>query len=333
LIAAARLFQRTLEDVMTPSLATLKPLAATFALIAAVAIAPGAALAQEAFKTPEAAVEALIGAAKSNDAREALAVLGNGSEDIISSGDQVADHLGRDAFVAAYEAKHQIAMDGDAKATLVIGEKDYPFAIPLVKAKSGTWSFDVADGRSELLFRRIGRNELSAIETVLAVSDAEDEYASQDHGEGVGVYAQRFFSSEGKKDGLYWQTKEGEEPSPLGPLAAVASSEGYVHADTPSPYHGYYFKILTRQGTAATGGAADYVVKDRMIGGYAIVAYPAQYRNSGVMTFIANYSGAVYQKDLGYNTPWVAGGMTVFNPDSSWTKVDTNEADNWVSAQ
>ncbi len=292
-----------------------------------------AASAQQMFKTPEAAAEALINAAKSNDETAALAVLGANADDIVSSGDKVADAAGRANFAAAYDAKHQIAMEGQNKAALVIGDKDFPFPIPLVRGKNGEWSFDVASGRAEILFRRIGRNELSAIETILAVVDAEQEYASKDHGQGVGAYAQHFFSSEGKQDGLFWPTKEGEEPSPLGALAATASSEGYTHGDGPAPYHGYYYKILTRQGTAAPGGAADYVVKGKMIGGFAVVAYPAEYRNSGVMTFIVNYNGQVYEKDLGFNTPWVAGGMTVYNPDPSWSKVDTSKAADWVSSQ
>jgi Protein of unknown function (DUF2950) len=315
---------------MKTSLASLKVLATAVALF----FAAGPALAQETFKTPEAAVEALVAAAKASDEKAALAVLGKGSEDILSSGDAVADAAGRATFVAAYDAKHQITAEGDAKAALIIGEKDFPFPIPLVKSKAGTWSFDVAAGREEILFRRIGRNEFSAIETCLAIVDAEDEYASADRGDGVGVYAQRFFSSEGKKDGLFWPTAEGETPSPLGALAAEASDEGYTHSEAgPKPYHGYYFKILKRQGPEATGGAVDFVVNGKMIGGFGVVAYPAEYRNSGVMTFIVSHAGVVYQKDLGYNTPWVADGMTVFNPDASWTKVDTSDADNWVSSR
>jgi hypothetical protein len=312
---------------MTTPFASLKSLAAALALIGLTA----PALAQQAFKTPEAAVETLVNVAKAYDEKAALALLGKGGDDILSSGDAVADEAGRAKFVAAFDAKHQIVMQGDGKAELIIGEKDYPFPIPIVKAKAGTWSFDAAAGREEILFRRIGRNELSAIETLLAIVDAENEYASKDRGEGAGVYAQRFFSSDGKKDGLFWPSAEGEEPSPLGPLAAYASSEGYTRAEGPQPYHGYYFKILTRQGNAAPGGAVSYVVKDKMIGGFAVVAYPAEYRNSGVMTFLVNYSGAIFEKDLGVNTPWIAGGMTVFNPDASWTKVDPAEAEAWVS--
>jgi hypothetical protein len=267
-------------------------LASLAALIVAATVAAGPARA-ETYKSPEAAVEALVAAAKANDASAAETVLGKGSADIVVSGDDVADQAGRAKFVSAYDAKHQIELEGAAKAALVIGDKDYPFAIV----------------------------------------DAENEYASGEHGAGVGVYAQSFLSSEGKKDGLYWPSAEGESPSPLGPLVAVASAEGYTRAEGAQPYHGYLFKILTRQGSAAPGGAADYLVNGRLIGGFALLAYPAQYRNSGVMTFIANYKGEVYQKDFGYNTPWTGGGITAFNPDKSWTKVDTSQAANWASAQ
>jgi hypothetical protein len=204
----------------------------------------------------------------------------------------------------------------------VIGDNDYPFAVPLVR-KGGLWSFDTEAGRLEVLRRRVGHNEISAIQTSLAYVDAQDEYADKDRGDGVGVYAQRFISTEGKKDGLYWPTAAGEEESPLGELFAAATKQGYHSGEGRSPYHGYYFKILTKQGPAVTGGALDYVVKGRMIGGFGLVAYPAQYRNSGVMTFIVNQDGVVYQKDLGYDTPVVAEEMTAYNPDKTWTKADT----------
>jgi hypothetical protein len=304
---------------------TIKPLAAAIVLVASAAVSMScAALAQQAYKTPQVAVDALVALAKSGDQRLARAVLGNGGQDIISSGDKVADEATRAKFVAAYDAKHQITMDGEMKATLVIGDQDYPFPMPIVRAKGGTWSFDIEAGRREILYRRIGRNELSTIETCLAYIDAQDEYADKDRtGDGAGAYAQRFSSSPDKKDGLYWPTAEGEEPSPLGELFADASAEGYTVGEGPSPYHGYYYKILTKQGPATEGGAADYIVNGRMMGGFALVAYPAQYRNSGVMTFIVNYSGAVFQKDLGPNSDRIAAAMTTFNPDPSWKKVDT----------
>src|SRR5262249_29925066 len=192
------------------------------------------------------------------------------------------DDAVRARFVTSYDAKHQLMTEGDNKAVLVIGDNDYPFPIPLARNKNGTWSFDTAAGRQEILARRIGHNELDAIQTSLAYVDAQNDYAAKDRGDGEGVYAQRFISESGKKNGLYWPTTQGEEESPLGELFAAASRQGYRTGEGRSPYHGYYYKILTRQGPAAAGGAADYVVRGKMIGGFALVAYPAEYRNSGV---------------------------------------------------
>jgi hypothetical protein len=307
---------RTARAALVSSLLT--SLTATALLFAA----PSVASAQQAYKTPDAAVDALAAAAKADDEKAALVVFGKDGEDIISSGDKVSDEDIRKRFVAAYDAKHQIVMQGDDKAVLVIGEKDYPFAVPLVR-KGGLWSFDTEGGRREVLYRRIGHNEISAIQTSLAYVDAQEEYADKNRGEGVGVYAQRFISQDGKKDGLYWPTAAGEDESPLGELFAAATRQGYHAGEGRSPYHGYYYKILTKQGPAVTGGALDYVVKGRMIGGFGLVAYPAQYRNSGVMTFIVNQDGVVYQKDLGWDTPVVAEEMTAYNPDKTWTKADT----------
>jgi len=293
-------------------------------VLAALLLTASVAAAQQTYKTPEAAVDALVAAAKADDEKAALAVFGKAGEDIISSGDKVSDDAIRKRFVESYDAKHQIAMDGDAKATLVIGQNDYPFPVPLVR-KAGLWSFDTEAGRREVLVRRIGRNELNAIQTSLAYVDAQDEYAAKDRGAGVGVYAQRFVSEPDKKNGLYWPTAAGEEESPLGELFAAASKQGYRAGEGRTPYHGYYYKILTKQGPAAPGGAHDYVVNGKMIGGFALVAYPAEYRNSGVMTFLVNYDGTVYQKDLGRDTTALAEEMTAYNPDKTWTKADTSE--------
>ena len=282
-----------------------------------------AALAQQTYATPEAAVDALAATAKSGDSAAAISVLGAGGADIISSGDKVSDDAVRARFVSSYDAKRQIKVEGD-KATLIIGENDYPFPIPLVR-RGGKWSFDTAAGRVEILARRIGHNELDAIQTSLAYADAQDDYASKDRGMGAGVYAQRFISTPGKKDGLYWSTAPGEEESPLGELFAAASDEGYGGGGGHAPYHGYYFRILTNQGPNAAGGAVDYVVNGKMVGGFGLVAYPAEYRNSGVMTFIVNYSGTVYQKDLGPNTEQLAEKITSFNPDPTWKKVESTE--------
>ena len=285
---------------------------------------PSLAFAQEKYATLDAAAAALIDSARSGDEKAALVVLGLSGGDIVSSGDKVSDDRARARFVSAYDAKHEIKMEGDDKATLIIGDKNYPFPIPLVR-KADKWSFDTDAGRIEILARRIGHNELDTIQTALAYVDAQDEYASKDRtGEGVGVYAQRFISEPDKKDGLYWPTAQGEEESPLGELFAQATHEGYV-AGKHAPYHGYYYKILTRQGPNATGGAVDYVVNGKMIGGFGLVAYPDEYRNSGVMTFIVNYRGEIFEKDLGPDTANIAQNITSFDPDPSWKKVEATE--------
>ncbi len=283
------------------------------------------AIAQESFKTADAAADALANAARNNDRAAILNVLGREGADIASSGDPVADAAIRTKFVETYDAKHQVKMDGDAKATLIIGADDFPFPIPLIR-KADAWQFDTAAGRQEILARRIGRNELDAIQSCLAYVDAQDEYADKDRtGAGPGVYAQRIISGAGKKNGLYWPSSASGDESPLGELVAEATKQGYRTGEGRTPYHGYYFKILTKQGPDAHGGALDYVVNGKMMGGFALVAYPAEYRNSGVMTFIVNHEGVVFQKDLGPHTAEVAERMTAFNPDSSWAKVTDTE--------
>jgi hypothetical protein len=247
-------------------------------------------------------------------------VLGNRAGDIVESGDDVADAGTRQRFLAAYDTRHSIRAEGNKKATLILGADDFPFPIPLVNNKSG-WEFDTAAGRIEILYRRIGRNELDAIQTSLAFVDAQNEYAEKDRtGEGVGVYAQRIVSSPGKKDGLFW--RDDRDPSPLGELAAQASAEGYEVGGQTAPYHGYYFRILKGQGPDAPGGALYYVVRGKMIGGFALIAYPAEYGNSGVMTFMVNHAGIVYQKDLGRRTEIIAKRINLFDPDQTWKKVD-----------
>jgi hypothetical protein len=307
---------------MNKVLAIFTSLAAVLLLTAATSTA----FAQQDYKTPQNAIDALVASAKSGDEKAALVVLGQQGQDIISSGDKVSDDVVRARFVASYDAKHRVAMEGDNKATLVIGENDYPFPIPLHRNKNGTWSFDTDEGRIEVLARRIGHNELDAIQTSLAYVDAQNDYAAKDRGAGIGAYAQRFISTEGKKDGLYWPTTQGEEESPLGPLFAAASAQGYHAGQGRTPYHGYYYKILTKQGPAATGGTVDYVVNGKMIGGFALAAYPAEYRNSGVMTFIVNHDGTVFQKDLGPKTDQIAEAITAFNPEKGWTKVEPAQA-------
>jgi hypothetical protein len=293
---------------------------ATVAAIMTLALSISMAHAQQAYPSPEDAVAALAAAVKTGTNRAMLTVLGNRAGDIVESGDDVADAGTRQRFLAAYDTRHSIRAEGNKKATLILGADDFPFPIPLVNNKSG-WEFDTAAGRIEILYRRIGRNELDAIQTSLAFVDAQNEYAEKDRtGEGVGVYAQRIVSSPGKKDGLFW--RDDRDPSPLGELAAQASAEGYEVGGQTAPYHGYYFRILKGQGPDAPGGALYYVVRGKMIGGFALIAYPAEYGNSGVMTFMVNHAGTVYQKDLGRRTEIIAKRINLFDPDQTWKKVD-----------
>jgi hypothetical protein len=280
---------------------------------------------QRTFAAPEEAVQALVEAVRAGDANALLVLVGPHSRSWLFSGDAVADRADWQRFVEAYDKKHAVTKEGDRKAILVVGEDDYPFAAPIVE-KGGKWSFDADAGREEVINRRIGRNELDTIQTMLAVVDAQREYAHNDaDGNGLADYAPRFVSSPGKKDGLYWPAKAGEPESPLGSLAAKAVTEGYGgkgKTARPQPFHGYYFRMLKGQGAHAAGGKYDYEVKGRMLGGFAAVAYPAKYGVSGIMTFIVNHDGVVFQKDLGPNTASVAEKMKTFDPDKSWTKAE-----------
>jgi hypothetical protein len=287
--------------------------------IMALALTSSPSRAQQSYPTPEDAAAALASAVKNGPERAILKVLGSAAEDIVSSGDEVADVDIRKRFTSMYDAKHSIKAEGNKKAMLMLGPDEFPFPIPLVNTRTG-WEFDIAEGRIEVLYRRIGRNELDAIQTSLAFVDAENDYADKDRGEGAGVYAQRIVSSAGKKDGLFW--RDDNDQSPLGALAAQASAEGYKAEEGAAPYHGYYFRILKGQGSNAPGGALNYVVKGKMIGGFALVAWPAEYGNSGVMTFLVNHAGVIYQKDLGYRTKVLVSRMTAFDPDQTWKKVD-----------
>ena len=236
------------------------------------------------------------------------------------SGDPVADSNTREKFIAAYDAKHALELEGDGTQTLILGDDNWPFPIPLVN-KGGEWQFDTKAGADEILRRRVGRNELSTIQVVEAYVQAQNEYAALDPaGLGRGVYARRFLSKPGKKDGLYWPTKAGETESPLGDIAAKASVEGYKFGGKPIPYHGYYYRILTRQGAGAPGGAYDYLVDAKLRGGFALLAYPSEYGNSGIMTFTVNHDGTVFEKDLGPETGRLAPKIEAFLPDSTWSK-------------
>ena len=279
---------------------------------------------QKEFKSPSEAVQGLVTAAKTEGDKELLSVLGPEAKELISSGDEVADREGRQKFLQAYDEQNRIEPDGD-NFLLVISKNDWPFAIPLVK-KGDKWIFDTASGKEEILNRRIGRNELDTIQTLLAIVDAQREYAMEDRDEdSLLEYARNFFSEPGKKDGLYWTPEEGEEPSPIGELLANAQAQGYASEGAmkaPWPYHGYFYRILTAQGSNAPGGAYEYIVDGRMIGGFAVVAFPAEHNNSGVMTFIVNHDGVIYQKDLGENTVELASAMTVYDPDETWMPVE-----------
>lgn len=287
--------------------------------ILALTLLSTASQAQQSFSTPENAAAALAAAVKSGPS-DILKVLGKAADDIASSGDEVADADIRQRFTTMYDTKHAIKVEGNKKATLMLGPDDFPFPIPLVNTKRG-WEFDTDEGRIEVLYRRIGRNELDAIQTALAYVDAQNEYADKDRGEGAGVYAQHIVSTPGKKDGLFW--RDDADPSPLGAMAAEASAEGYKTGEGAiTPYHGYYFRILKGQGADAPGGTLSYVVKGKMIGGFALIAWPAEYGNSGVMTFLVNHNGTVYQKDLGKRTEFIAQRTMLFDPDQTWKKVD-----------
>ena len=283
--------------------------------------ANAATAAQKSFQSPEEAVKALIDTLKAKDQKELIAILGPGSKNLISSGDEVADNENRDRFVKLYEEKNKLEQSGENKAVLYVGNEDWPLPIPLVK-KGKSWFFNTKEGKQEIISRRIGQNELSAIQVCLAFIDAQREYAVKNYdGDEFTNYARKFVSEPGKKDGLYWETKPGEEPSPLGPFIAAARIEGYTtkkFGEKPTPYHGYYYKILTAQGKNAPGGARSYMVNNKMIGGFALVAYPAVHGNSGIMTFMVNQDGKVYEKNLGKTTSEIIRAMKAFNPDKTW---------------
>ena len=285
---------------------------------------------QKTYASPEEAAKALTDALKAGDNAGLLAIFGPGSESVFSSGDEVRDKAGREWFVQAYEEKFSLEKVGDDAVILQVGKDDWPLAIPIVK-KGSAWSYDTKAGKEEILNRRIGGNELHTIDVLRTYVGAQREYARKDwDGDGVYPYAQKFASTPGKKNGLYWEAREGEEASPLGPFAARAAQEGYTRKakeEKPSPYYGYYFKILKAQGKHAPGGAYDYVVKGNMILGFGLVAYPAKYGSSGIMTFIVNQEGVVYQKDLGKGTAKTAEAMKRYDPGPTWKKVEAEPQD------
>jgi len=284
---------------------------------------PQDAAAAAGFDTPEAAVAALVAALEKNDLGQLKVLLGPGSEELLNSGDAVQDASDRADFLARYGAKHALVDEGADRKVLVTGEDEWPMPVPLVK-RDGKWAFDGEAGVDELIYRRVGANELGAIDVSRGFVSAQLEYASEGRdGDPAGIYALKLISDEGLHNGLYWPTAEGEPGSPAGPFVAAAASEGYRRAegDARTPYHGYYYRMLYAQGPNANGGARDYFKNGLLTEGFALVAWPADYGSSGVMTFIVNKDGVVFQKDLGEDTAAVVETIQVFDPDSSWTAI------------
>ena len=273
------------------------------------------------FQNPDEAAKALLEALGNNANDQLIALFGSREAELLSSGDEVEDKNNRLDFVTLAKEKMVVEKIGEDKAIMHVGNTDWPFPIPLVK-KGDSWQFDAEQGRQEILNRRIGRNELSTVNVMRGYVEAQFDYANSDRdGDGVSEYAQKLQSEPGKFDGLFWEVEEGQPQSPLGPLIAEARVAGYkVKAATekPSPYHGYYYRILTRQGGNAPGGKYDYIINGNMIAGFGLVAFPAQYGSSGIMTFVVNHQGKIYQKDLGPKTAEIAGKMKAYNPDSTW---------------
>jgi hypothetical protein len=276
---------------------------------------------QKTFSSPEEASHALLTAMQSNDERTLLEIFGPDGKRIVSSGDETEDADGRANFVRKYQQCHRLVREPDGTTTLYIGAENWPTPIPLLN-KGNVWYFDTEAGENEILFRRIGRNEMSAIRVCQQLAAAQKEYFAA-HNE----YAQKIFSDEGQHDGLYWKVAGGEPESPIGPLVAAAFSEAATQSQngSPAPYRGYYYRILTRQGKNASGGAKSYIVNGKMTEGFAFVAYPAEYRSSGVMTFIVGQDGVVYQKDLGKKTEALAKAVKEYDPGNTWQKLEEQQ--------
>ena len=279
---------------------------------------------EKTFANPGQAVAALYSTVKAGDKASLSSIFGRASGDLLQSGDEVADSNAVQSFLRRYDQMHRIVIEPDGTATLYIGAENWPFPVSIAKNPSGAWYFDAESGKQEILYRRVGRNENDAIEICYVLVRAEREYASVPRGGASSKhYALKFLSDEGEQNGLFWKTSEGDPPSPIGPLVAQAASEGYsAQKGQPTPFHGYYYRILTKQGPAAKGGPKNYLVAGQLVRGFAFLAYPAQYRNSGVMTFLVNQDGLVFQKDLGPDTRSAAESITEYNPDHSWSRVE-----------
>ena len=282
---------------------------------------------QKTFASPKDASQALYAAVQADDKAATLAVLGASASSIVESGDDVQDKNNRATFLKSYGQMNRWEAVANGERVLYLGADNWPFPIPLKKAAAGQWFFDTKAGLREILFRRIGKNELATIRVCRALVDAQQDYFGQTHDDDTThQYAQKFISEAGKQNGLYWKTAEGEPGSPIGPLVAFATAKGYGgQHDSPQPFYGYYYHILTAQGANAPGGAKSYIVDGKMTGGYAFIAYPSEYRNSGVMTFVVDQSGVVYQKDLGADTDKIARGTQAYNPNKTWVTAETGD--------
>ena len=319
-----RSFGRTVMRLRTRRIAGIFWLLLLALIIPPVACSQSGQASGRVFASPEEAGNALIDAAKSGDQNALVAIFGPDSKKILFSGDPVQDKAAVRAGVAAYQVMHRWREVGDGVQVLLIGADNFAFPIPLKKNGSGQWFFDTDAGKDEIIARRIGRNELAVMDICAALADAQAEYFSHPHGS-TKQYAPKFISDPGKQNGLYWKSAVGQPRSPLGPMVARATTQGYstAQANTHAPFHGYYFRMLIKQGSHAQGGAKNYVVDGKMVGGFAFVAYPAEYGNSGVMTFIINQDGVLYQKDLGTATAETATAMSEFDPGAGWSPVES----------
>jgi hypothetical protein len=311
---------RTKRNIDRFDWANLSKLAAVVILVAGSFSRPSVAqqAGQKTFSSAEDASHALVTAAENNDEKAMLDILGADGKQIVSSGDDAEDAETRANFVKRYQDMHRLVKEPDGITVLYIGAENWPTPIPLISKTHG-WYFDTDAGKKEILYRRVGRNEMSTIRVCQELVAAQKEY-SADHNE----FAQKIFSDEGQRNGLYWKAGD-DHLSPIGPLVAAAVTESYASSAAPTPYRGYYYHVLTHQGKNASGGAKAYLANGKMTAGFAFVAYPAEYRSSGVMTFVVNEDGVVYQKDLGKKTAALAKAMKAYNPDSSWQKSEEQQ--------
>jgi Protein of unknown function (DUF2950) len=278
---------------------------------------------QKTFSSPEEASKALFRAVQAGNDRDLLEIFGADGKEILFSGDKVEDRKSREMFAEKYQRMNRLVKEPDGTVRLYVGAENWPMPIPLVDRKDA-WYFDTNAGKDEILFRRIGRNEMAAIRVLRELVAAQKEYYSKTHDDDVKQYAQKFVSDQGKHNGLYWSASNRETESPIGPLVAFASSEGYGKklSSLPSPFRGYYFRVLTRQGKHASGGAKNFIVNDKMTRGFAFLAYPAEHANSGMMSFIVDQDGILYQKDLGPKTAELASALREYDPDKTWARVE-----------